>query len=146
MAIIDLASSRSFWRGYSYYENKRVKSFKIIDENNISGVVKGNQIEDYDVELHLDKPRTSTCTCPYSKDHPKSICKHMVALYFTAFPSEAKRVIQEIQDEEKQERDALMESIVRYVNSMSEEEVRKELIDRMFNENYEDYDDSYWGY
>lgn len=60
MAIIDLASSRSFWRGYSYYENKRVKSFKIIDENNISGVVKGNQIEDYDVEIHLDKPRTST--------------------------------------------------------------------------------------
>lgn len=148
MGLINLASNRSFWRGYNYYKDKKVKSYKIIDENIITGVVKGSQIEDYEVEIHLNKPRTSMCTCPYSKEHSNSICKHMVALYFTAFPSEAERIIQEIEDEEKQEREALMNSIVDYVNSLSEEEVRKELIDRMFKEDYEeedDYDD-YWRY
>lgn len=144
MALIDLASNRSFWRGYDYHKNNKVKSFEIIDEETIKGVVRGSQIEDYKVEIHLNKPLTSTCTCPFSQEHSRSVCKHMVALYFAVYSEEAERIIQEIQDEEEFERNALMESIVDYVNSLSEQQVRKMLIDKMFDEDYERYVDDYY--
>ena len=68
----------------------------------------------------------------------------MVALYFAVYPEEAERIIQEIQDEEEFERNALMESIVDYVNSLSEERVRKILIEKMFDEEYERYEYDYY--
>ena len=47
--------------------------------NNIYGVVEGS--EDYDVKIDIENPYNSTCSCPYG-----DLCKHMVALYFEAFP------------------------------------------------------------
>lgn len=144
MKFIDSASNRSFWRGYDYYESNMVKTVQIVDEKTIKGTVKGLQAKEYEVEINLDKPRSSTCTCPFSKEHTRSICKHMVAVYFAAYPKEAKRIIDEIEEEEQQEKDALMKTIVTYVNSLSEEQVRKELTERMFREQYEEDDDYFW--
>ena len=132
--FVDSASNNSFWKGYSYFESGRVKSFRIIDGNTITGVVQGNYGRDYDVTLNLDKPRKSACTCPHSCDHPLIVCKHMVAVYFAAFPDDAKRKIQEIEDEADRERKELEESITKYVNSLSVKEVRRMLIDKLIEE------------
>ena len=139
--LVELASNNSFWRGYNYYESKRVKDFKIIDRNTITGVVRGSQIKDYDVTLDLSRPRKSQCSCPFSSEHPNAVCKHMVAVYFTAFPDEAKRIMQEIEDEEERERKELVDSITEYVNSLSVKEVRQQLINRMIEEETEEDDD-----
>ena len=58
----------------------------------------------------------------------------MVAVYFAAFPDDAKRKIQEIEYEVDRERKELEESITKYVNSLSVKEVRRMLIDKLIEE------------
>ncbi|NMB97839.1 MAG: hypothetical protein GYA02_14710 [Clostridiaceae bacterium] len=39
--------------------------------------------------INIVHPRKSKCNCPHA-DGRRVICKHMIALYFTVFPKEAK--------------------------------------------------------
>ena len=73
-------------RGYEYYCSGKVTSKTKIDDEIAKGKVNG-----YDVTINLDKPRNSKCTCKYKKDNPYKICKHMVALFLSLYPSEAKK-------------------------------------------------------
>ncbi len=51
----------------------------------------GSENNTYAVKIDILHPRKSKCNCPHA-DEKQIICKHMVAVYFTAFPEEAERI------------------------------------------------------
>ena len=86
MGLIEIASGNSVWRGMDYYNNKKVASVEKTSNTTYDGTVKGTKL--YHVHVDLEHPRKSTCTCPFA-DGRRVICKHMIALYFTAEPKAA---------------------------------------------------------
>ncbi len=55
--------------------------------------------------VHIDKnhPRKSTCNCPFA-DVRRVVCKHMIALYFTAEPKAAVDFVKEVEQWETEEK------------------------------------------
>ncbi len=146
MGLIDLASSNSFWRGNAYYQSKKVKNVQQHSDFEFDSIVRGK--DEYMVHIDLNHPRKSTCTCPFAEGR-RVICKHMVATYFTIYPDEAERIIKEQEEyEEEQERifDEHLNEVREYVDSLTEDEVRAMLIDKLMNEWYDDDDDDYYGW
>ena len=138
MGLIDLASSNSLWRGVDYYQSKNVKKIKKISDNEYNSIVSGT--EKYNVHIDINHPRKSTCTCPFAAGR-RVICKHMVATFFTIYPEEAERIIKEEQEyEEIEERmfEEHLEEVKEYVNGLTDDEVRAELIDKLMDEWYDD--------
>lgn len=88
MSILSGASSSSVERGYAYYLGDNVLSSRQISEFEFEGLVQGNQSNPYHVSINVKHPRESSCDCPFANGY--TICKHMVALYFTVFPEETK--------------------------------------------------------
>ena len=128
MSIITAASQASLWRGYEYYTEKKVKSFTKISDNEYEGIVDGNGAEPYQVKINAVHTQQSKCNCPHA-DGKRIICKHMVALYFTAFPSEADEYIKRVEEcerEEEQRELERLEEIKEYVNSLTKAELRHE--------------------
>lgn len=141
MGLIKLASGNSLWRGLDYYEEKRVSSIKKIDENIFESNVLGSNNKQYHVLIDIKHPRKSKCNCPFA-DGRRVICKHMVATCFTVFPEEANRVITEVEEYEKEEEQHQQEEykeIERYVNSLTKEELREQLISYMMDEKERKY-------
>ena len=71
----------------------------------------------------------------------------MIALFFTAVPEEAEafqRDIDEWEAEEDERRKLLLNLITDYVNSLTEEEIREKLIEIMFINEADGYDDEDW--
>ena len=147
MKFLNLASSKSFWRGFDYYESDKVLSWEKIDDHCFKGKIKGSDDQVYDVYIDIEHPRKSYCNCPFA-DGRRVICKHMVALYLVAFPQKAEE-IKEYQEEEEsyyeeeeKERESYLEmlrkDITNYVNKLPEKEVRQLLINRMVADLYED--------
>lgn len=131
MALIDMASSNSTWRGLDYHKEKKVINYKQINDNEYSGVVLGSNNEKYNVLINLNHPRSSTCDCPFAKDK-KIVCKHKVALYFTAFPSEVNKFLKEVEEaNERYEKyeDELYEKTIKYINSMSKKEMQQTVVE-----------------
>lgn len=129
MSILSAASNASAWRGYEYYTQKKVAVFTKISDNEYEGRVVGTGVEPYRVMINTAKVRQSKCDCPHANG-TKIICKHMVALFFEAFPSEAEKYIVEVEEYEKEEEKRMQErysAIKTYVNSLSKEELREEL-------------------
>lgn len=58
-----------------------------LSDHEYEGYVQGTLDTPYYVRIDVKHIRKSTCDCPYAKD--RSICKHMIALYFSVFPDEA---------------------------------------------------------
>ena len=92
--FLDNFKNRIIHRGLDYFYNDNVKEVKRIDYDVISGVVEGS--EEYEVTIDINNPHNSTCSCPYG-----DLCKHMVALYFEAFPDVAKEYSYEEYDEDE---------------------------------------------
>lgn len=90
MKVVNLAGDQSAWRGYEYYKNGNVISCEQIDDGVYRGKVSGSNGAVYDIMLDINHPRSSrtSCTCPFAKDSKYRVCKHMVALYFMAFPDD----------------------------------------------------------
>ena len=64
----------------------------------------------------------------------KIVCKHKVALFFTAFPKEADSYIAEVEEYEREEEERELEryeQIVKYVKKLSKEELGTELINAL---------------
>ena len=153
MGILNLAKDSSIFKGYEYYKGKKVISYKKITETTYEGEIIGSENNIYTVYLDLDKPRKSTCNCPFAKDNTK-ICKHKIALFFTVNPKEAQLYVHDMQKhyheaikiiakKEEQENKRYKE-IKERVNSMSEKEVRNMLINYMLEEyGDDDYDEDY---
>ena len=108
---------------------------------------------DYDVEINLEHPRSSKCNCPHANGK-RIICKHMVALYFTAFPKEAERFYNDTikaQQEEEERQENLENALVEHISKMKKSELQEALLQVLFDGpewQYEhflrDYVPEYW--
>lgn len=91
---MNLASGASLWLGYEYYNRKRVRDMASLSETLFEGIVEGNG-RLYHVIIDVEHPRKSKCNCSHANEK-RIICKHMIALYFTAFLKEADEYYNEI--------------------------------------------------
>ena len=133
MSILSIASNASAWRGYEYYERKRVISWKQSGEHEFEGEVAGSDKESYHVMIDTEHPKKSTCNCPHTEGK-KIVCKHKIALFFTVFPNEADGYIAEIEEYEREEEireQKRYDQIVKYVKSLSKDELRTQLINAL---------------
>lgn len=131
MSILSLASYNSQFRGYDYYENKKVLQTEQLSETTYHGLVAGNGREPYDVTIDLVHPRKSTCTCPHAAGRCV-ICKHMVALYFAVFPEEAEAFLQQVeeaQEEAEPMQEAIAEHLEQTIRKMKKAELQDALMD-----------------
>lgn len=133
MSILSIASNASAWRGYEYYEKRKVLSWKQTGEHEFEGEVAGSENVPYHVMIDTEHPKKSSCNCPHAEGK-KIVCKHKVALFFTVFPKEAEGYIAEIEENEREEEEREQErydQIVKYVKSLSKEELRTALINAL---------------
>ena len=134
MSILTLASNASAWRGYEYYIGGNVMMCKQINDDEYTARVRGNG-RTYDVHINIDHPRKSICNCPHA-DGRRVICKHMIALYFKAFPNEAKAYIDEAEAYEREQEELqnlINERLIKYINSMSKQELRETLYELLYD-------------
>lgn len=136
MGLLEIASGNSFWRGYDYYKNGNVKSHRQIDEYRYEGEIKGSEKSIYSVMIDAEHPKRSTCNCLHAEG-TRRVCKHKVALYLSVFPDEVDRVLREVEEweagEEQRWQDECKE-IERYVNSLTKQELREQLLWRLIDE------------
>lgn len=131
MGILDIASGNSIWRGYYYFEEQKVSSFKKISATIFTGVVSGSSNEPYNVTLDTAHPKKSTCTCPHAEG-TRRICKHKIALYFTIFPDEAEKLINEArayEEEEEQKQIQTQKDLVSYVHKLRKSQAQELLLE-----------------
>jgi len=135
MGLLSMASNASVWRGYEYYLHKNVISYKKTDEGKYEAQVRGSDGENYSVFIDVEHPRKSNCNCPHAFG-TRIICKHMIALYFLAFPSEAEGYIKEIEEYEagaEQRQLELDEKIEKYIDSLSKKELKQALVEILYD-------------
>ena len=135
MGLLECASGASIWRGYDYFEEKKVLSTEEIDPGIFSARVSGSSNNTYLVELHMKHPRKSKCNCPHA-DGRMIICKHIVATYFTILPGEAKKFYEEAmayQEEEEKRNEELTDKVCHYVWHMKKAELQEALLQMLFD-------------
>ena len=104
-------------------------------EGIIQAVVSGSGNCTYDVIVDEAHPRKSQCTCPHAAGK-RIVCKHMVAVYFTAFPAEAQKYIKELEEyweEEEQREQETEERLIAYVRKMKKGEAQEALLQLLFD-------------
>ena len=133
MGLIEIASNKSVWRGMDYYNDKKVVSWKTLKNGVYEGMVSGSEGNTYTVHIDTEHPRKSFCNCPFA-DARRVVCKHMIALYFTAEPKVSKDFLKEVEkwetEEEERERQHY-EDMRKYVKSLSKTELQAQLLDAM---------------
>lgn len=144
MGLIEMASDNSVWRGMDYYERKMVCSWKKSGEDAYDGVVSGSEGNKYSVHIDKVHPRKSSCNCPFAEGR-RVICKHMIALLFTAEPKTAEDFLRQVEkwEQEEKERERLHYKELReYVNSLSKKELQERLYEALVE--LEDIRNRYW--
>lgn len=134
MSLITAASGKSVYRGYEYFIENKVLSCNQIGDTEYEGTVKGTMQEPYKVHINLNKIRSSTCDCPFANG--RKICKHMVAVFFTAFPDEARKYKAELDAyyEEEEEREAeLNDMLQNYIKKLSKSELQEALLQVLYD-------------
>lgn len=135
MGLLNLASYKSVWRGYEYFDNKYVITHIKQSPTEIKGTVCGSGQKHYDVFIDLEHPRKSKCNCPHA-DGKRIICKHMIALYFAAHPNEAKKYYEDVikyQEEEEQRQEELENKVINYVHKRKKAELEELLLQVLFD-------------
>lgn len=135
MGLLDLASATSAWRGYEYYKAGNVLTKIKLSETEYKGVLQGSDNKRYEAFIDIEHPRKSHCNCPHANGK-RIICKHQVALYFSAFPKEADQYYKEVieyEEEEEQRQEELDKKVVAYIKSLSKEELRQTLYDVLYD-------------
>lgn len=133
MGLIEIASGKSVWRGMDYYNNKKVISWEKTGDGAYSGIVSGSEDSIYNVHIDKEHPRKSTCNCPFA-DGRRVVCKHMVALYFTAEPKAAEDFLKKVEEwkaEELEREEQHYEDLERYVKMLSKAELQEQLLDAL---------------
>lgn len=133
MGLINIASGNSTWRGLDYYKENKVSDYKKINDSEYEGIVNGSNGKKYNVFMDIEHPKKSKCNCPHAKDR-RVICKHIVALYFTAFPDEVDKFLKEVEEAEKEYEvyeEELYNKTIKYINSMSKNELIEALIETL---------------
>ena len=129
MGLIECASVNSIWRGIDYCERNKVVSWEGQDTS-FDGIVSGSNGEEYKVHVDVDHPRKSSCNCPHANGK-RIVCKHIIAVYFTANPKALEDFKKEVEQYEKEEE--LMQqkheaSLWKAARMMSKEELINELV------------------
>ena len=135
MGLLECASGASVWRGYDYYNEKKVKNLVETSAGVFTAEVIGTANEPYVVEIDVAHPRKSTCNCPHA-DGKRIVCKHMVATYFAAYPDEAVRFYREYlkaQEEAEQYEEELYDRVQEYVGHMKKNELQQALLELLFD-------------
>ena len=135
MGLIECASGNSVWRGYDYYKEKRVSRLIRTEDTVYSATVAGSGSNQYTVTIDVAHPRKSKCNCPHA-DGKRIICKHMVAVYFTAFPKEVERIYKEAiayEEEEEKRQDELSDKLVTYGGKMKKDDLQGALLQVLFD-------------
>lgn len=130
MKLLNSSSYASIHRGYEYAKRNQVLLVEKITDTSFDGVVKGSKDDPYNVHIDIDKIRQSTCNCPFTEGN-KKICKHMIAVYFVAFPDELKKYeLEVIVSEEMAEVFRLEQEkkLFRIINGFKKQELREALI------------------
>ena len=133
MGLIETASANSIWRGMDYYEARKVISWEKTGTFAYDGIVSGSEGNKYTVHIETNHPRRSTCNCPFAEGR-RVVCKHMIALYFTAVPNAADdflRQVEEWEAEEQEREKQYYEDLRKYVNQLSKAELRERLYDAL---------------
>ena len=130
MGILDIASAKSIWRGYDYYENNRVLQCEKVSDTVLEGVVRGSGEEQYQVTVDIPHAKRSTCTCPHAEG-TRRICKHKIAVYFTAFSEEAKKLIEEAEAYEA-EQERMYEDIEEIITKYLLKQKKSDLVDLVY--------------
>ena len=136
MGLLDVASGKSFWRGYDYFREGKVLKKEKVSNSIYRGTVVGSDQTTYEVTIDLQHPKRSVCGCPHA-DGTRRVCEHKVALYFSVFPEEADKAMKEAEEWEAEEERRIQEEnqeIEDYVYSLSLEQLREELIWRLTEE------------
>lgn len=133
MGLVEIASNNSVWCGMDYYNNKKVVSWEPSGAGIYDGVVSGSGDNVYTVHIDTEHLRKSFCNCPFA-DGRRVVCKHMIALYFTAEPKVAKDFLKEVEkweaEEEERERQHY-EDMKEYVKGLSQMELQEQLLDAL---------------
>lgn len=130
MRLLELASGNSVWQGMDYYNDKKVISWEKTGSEKYDGIVSGNGAVPYSVHIDKVHPRKSTCNCAFA-DGKRVVCKHMIALLFTAEPKATKNFLKEVENweaEEKVREQQHYEDLKRYVKSLSKSELQDQLL------------------
>lgn len=134
MGLLNLASAMSAWRGYEYYKSRKVKRCQQTDDAVYTGEVSGSGANTYQVTIDLEHPRSSHCDCPHANGR-RIVCKHMVALYFAAFPDEAEDYydrMMKAEAEAEEYQDRLANAVMAHVAKMKKEDLRQWLLQLLF--------------
>ena len=135
MGMIECTSGASLWRGYDYYKENKVKNLTETSPGLFTADVEGNSDEPYVVEIDITHPRKSKCNCPHA-DGKRIVCKHMMAVYFTAFPEEAQRIYNEAmtyQEQADKRAEELYEKVRQFVWKMKKSEAQQALLEVLFD-------------
>lgn len=135
MGLIECTSGASLWRGYDYYKENKVKNLIETSPGLFTADVEGNSDEPYVVEIDIAHPRKSKCNCPHA-DGKRIVCKHMMAVYFTAFPEEAQRIYDEAmtyQEQAEKHAEELYEKVRQYVRKLKKSEAQQALLELLFD-------------
>lgn len=144
MGLIESVSGNSVWRGMDYYESKKVISWDKVDSGIYEGIVSGSGGKKYNVHIETKHPRKSFCNCPFAEGR-RVVCKHMIALYFTAESKAAKDFLKQVEEWEKEEEERERQHYIelrKYVNSLSKAELQDRLYDALVE--LEAVRDRYW--
>ncbi len=144
MGLIEIASGNSVWRGMDYYENKKVLSWDKSGNDTYDGTVSGSNGKVYSVHIDKAHPRRSVCNCAFAEGR-RVVCKHMIALYFTAEPSAAEQFLEQVKEWEKEDDERVRQhynDLRKYVNSLSKAELQERLYNALVE--LEERNNHYW--
>lgn len=140
MSLMDIASNESYWRGVDYCDSKKVIDWKKTEQQIYEGHVLGSGNNAYAVRVDAVHPRRSTCTCPFATGR-RVVCKHMIALYYTAEPkirAEYEKHLQECWEEEEEREEEEWKEFQaetwKYVKSLTKAELQQQLYQRLIEE------------
>lgn len=112
-------------------QRKKVISWEQTGQGIYDGVVSGSGNNKYTVHIDTKHPRKSSCNCPFA-DGRQIVCKHMIALYFTAEPKAASDFLKEVEEweaEEEAREQEHYEEIKKEINKLSKAELRERLFE-----------------
>jgi uncharacterized Zn finger protein len=134
MSLLSLASGQSAYRGYEYFRDKKVIWLEQTSDTCYTGIVAGSNGAQYESTIDTEHPRKSQCSCPHAAGQ-RIICKHMVALYFTAFPQAGKQYISDLEaywEEADQETERIAKELPGAIHRMKKVELEAALCQILF--------------
>lgn len=131
MSLLTASSMKSRQRGYEYFKSNKVSNLQHPEEMRFRADVSGSEKEPYTVTIDLDHVRQSSCNCPHAAGR-RIICKHMIAVFFTAFPEEAEKYYTDVlkeQEEWENHQEELNDQLIKYVYGLKKREAQELLLE-----------------